>query len=278
MSEADSGVRLQKHLASQGIASRREVDQWIQAGRIKVNGEVAVPGTRVRPEDSIAIDGREVPRARTRERTRVLLYNKPVGEICTRSDPEGRRTVFEHLPTLRNSRWLSVGRLDIHSAGLLLFTNHGELAARLTHPSSNIDREYAVRVDGEVPDEALEQLRAGVELDDGTARFTDIQLDGGEGRNRWYHVCVMEGRNREVRRLFDSQGLTVARLKRVRFGPVVLPRGLPRGTLTEFTDKEVVALAGLVDLRVNAPGPARPDPDQSLSMKQAARSAICSAV
>ncbi len=258
MTDTAPAERLQKVLAARGLGSRRQIEAWIRAGRVRVNGEVAVLGTRVGPDDRIAVDGRPLRATRRAERVRVLLYNKPVGEICTRQDPQRRPTVFEALPTLRQGRWMSVGRLDINSSGLLLFSNHGDLVNALAHPSGGMDREYAVRVDGMPDDAAIRQLLAGVEIDGEPAAFSDIQYYGGEGRNRWFHVCLTEGKNREVRRLFEAVGINVARLKRVRYGPVVLPRGLDRGTLTELTRDEVRALLGLTGVRAQQAGPERP--------------------
>jgi len=242
--------RLQKVLARAGLASRREAEDWISAGRVKVNGAEASLGQRVLPSDAIALDGRllerEVLSACIR---RVLIYHKPVGEICTRHDPEGRPTVFENLPKLREGRWLNVGRLDINTSGLLLLTTDGELANRLMHPSFGMDREYAVRVHGEVDDAMLERLKQGVKLEDGMARFSDIQkAPEGDGINHWYHCVVLEGRNREVRRLWESQGVQVSRLKRVRFGPVFLTSKLAQGRFRELTQAEVDVLSAEVGL------------------------------
>jgi len=249
-----TGERLHKVLARAGIASRREAEDWISAGRVKVNGAVAELGLRILPTDAIAVDGRllerEVLAAAIR---RVLMYHKPVGEICTRRDPEGRPTVFENLPKLREGRWLNVGRLDINTSGLLLLTTDGELANRLMHPSFGMDREYAVRVHGEVDDAMLERLKQGVKLEDGLARFSDIQkAPEGDGINHWYHCVVLEGRNREVRRLWESQGVQVSRLKRVRFGPVFLTSKLAQGRFRELTQEEVDILSAEVGL---APSP-----------------------
>jgi 23S rRNA pseudouridine2605 synthase len=241
--------KLQKVLARAGFGSRRAVEAWIRDGRVRVNGTVAELGRRVGPEDRVEVDGR--PLGRVAERApvaRVLLYNKPAGEICTREDPEGRPTCFDHLPRLPDGRWIAVGRLDLMTTGLLLFTTDGELANRLMHPSSGLDREYAVRVHGEVDGAMLERLREGVLLEDGPARFTDVQFHGGEGTNRWYHVALMEGRNREVRRLWESQGVEVSRLKRVRFGPLVLPSTLVAGRWLELRPEEIEALYRLVGL------------------------------
>jgi 23S rRNA pseudouridine2605 synthase len=241
--------KLQKVLARAGLGSRRAIEGWIAEGRVRVNGEIAELGRRVRAADRIEVDGRLIPRAAEHAQvTRVLLYNKPPGEICTRDDPEGRPTCFERLPRLGDGRWIAVGRLDFNTAGLLLFTTNGDLANRLMHPSAGIDREYAVRVHGEVDGAVLDRLREGVLLDDGPARFTDVRFHGGEGANRWYHVALMEGRNREVRRLWESQGLEVSRLKRVRFGPVVMPSTLIVGRWLEMRPEEIEALCRLVGL------------------------------
>ncbi|WP_045158586.1 23S rRNA pseudouridine(2605) synthase RluB [Stutzerimonas stutzeri] len=248
---ATHGEKLQKVLARLGIASRRDVEKWIVEGRVKVNGAVATLGQRVDSHDAIAVDGRLLKREETSQVVRrVLIYNKPDGEICTRNDPEGRPTVFDRLPRPKEGRWINIGRLDINTTGLLLFTTDGELANRLMHPSYEMDREYAVRVRGEVDDEMIERLKTGVMLEDGPARFTDIQeAPGGEGFNHWYHCVVMEGRNREVRRLWESQGLVVSRLKRVRFGPVFMTSDLPMGRWREMSQAEVDILSEEVGLK-----------------------------
>ncbi|MBL8259237.1 MAG: pseudouridine synthase [Candidatus Competibacteraceae bacterium] len=238
--------RLQKFLARAGLGSRRQIEDWIRQGRISVNGAPAQLGHQVGDADRIQIDGKPVAVRADRQPRRVLAYYKPVGQMTTRRDPEGRPTVFERLPWLRDGRWIAVGRLDLNTQGLLLLTNDGELANRLMHPSSQIEREYAVRVLGAVAPETLERLRAGVSLDDGLARFDDIREVGGEGANRWYHVILREGRNREVRRLWESQGVTVSRLIRVRYGPVVLRRGLHPGRWDELDDVQVDALLAAV--------------------------------
>ncbi len=255
MSESEdyspAGEKLQKVLARMGLASRREIESWIAAGRVKVNGAPASLGQRVDSHDAIALDGRLLKREEASESVRrVLIYNKPDGEICTRDDPEGRPTVFDRLPRPKDGRWINIGRLDINTTGLLLFTTDGELANRLMHPSFQMDREYAVRVRGEVDEEMIERLKAGVMLEDGPAKFTDIkEAPGGEGFNRWYHCVVMEGRNREVRRLWESQGLVVSRLKRVRFGPVFLTSDLPMGRWREMDQREVDILSEEVGLK-----------------------------
>jgi len=245
-----AGEKLQKVLARIGVGSRRDVEAWISHGRIKVNGKDATLGQRVDMHDAITIDGRVIKREEAAESVRrVIMYNKPDGEICTRVDPEGRPTVFDKLPRPKEGRWINIGRLDINTTGLLMFTTDGELANRLMHPSFEMDREYAVRVRGEVDDEMIERLKAGVVLEDGPARFTDIQqAPGGEGFNHWYHCVVMEGRNREVRRLWESQGLVVSRLKRVRFGPVFLNSDLPMGRWREMSQYEVDVLSAEVGL------------------------------
>ncbi|MHB9798333.1 23S rRNA pseudouridine(2605) synthase RluB [Pseudomonas sp. MT3] len=247
---APAGEKLQKVLARMGVGSRRDVEAWIEDGRVKVNGAVATLGQRVGDRDAIAVDDRLLKREKIEEHVRrVLIYNKPEGEVCTRDDPEGRPTVFDRLPRLRSGRWINVGRLDINTTGLLMFTTDGELANRLMHPSYEMDREYAVRVRGEVDEEMIERLKAGVMLEDGPAKFSDIQeAPGGEGFNHWYHVVVMEGRNREVRRLWESQGVIVSRLKRVRFGPVFLTSELTMGRYREMGQRELDILSEEVGL------------------------------
>ncbi|KFF83201.1 23S rRNA pseudouridine(2605) synthase RluB [Pseudomonas syringae] len=246
-----AGEKLQKVLARIGVGSRRDVEAWITQGRIKVNGKDATLGQRVDLHDAISVDGRVIKREEAAETVRrVIMYNKPDGEICTRDDPEGRPTVFDRLPRPKEGRWINIGRLDINTTGLLMFTTDGELANRLMHPSFEMDREYAVRVRGEVDDDMLLRLKNGVILEDGPARFTDIQqAPGGEGFNHWYHCVVMEGRNREVRRLWESQGLVVSRLKRVRYGPVFLNSDLPMGRWREMSQYEVDILAAEVGLQ-----------------------------
>jgi len=246
-----AGEKLQKVLARMGLASRRDIETWISSGRVQVNGVAATLGQRVDLHDAISVDGRVLRREEEQEEVRrVLIYNKPDGEVCTRNDPEGRPTVFDRLPRPRNGRWINVGRLDINTTGLLLFTTDGELANRLMHPSYEMDREYAVRVRGEVTEEMIEQLKAGVMLEDGPAKFTDIkEAPGGEGFNRWFHCVVMEGRNREVRRLWESQGVVVSRLKRVRFGPVFMTSDLPMGRWREMGQRELDILSEEVGLK-----------------------------
>lgn len=232
--------KLQKVLARAGFGSRRVMEQWIKDGRVKVNGAVATLGDRVGGNDRITVDGKKlVPPAKTRDRCRVLLYNKPEREICTRKDPEGRPTVFDRLPGLKHGRWVAVGRLDFNTSGLLLFTTDGEMANALMHPAANIEREYAVRVIGNVTPQTVQKMNDGVLIDGHLCRFTDIQHYGGEGANQWYHVVIMEGRNREVRKLWESQGLKVSRLKRVRFGPIFIPSTVTRGKFTELAAADI---------------------------------------
>lgn len=246
---APVGERLQKVLAQAGLASRRELERWISQGRVKVNGEVASLGLRVVPSDKVYVDDRfvKMPR-RSEQEYKVIVYSKPEGVVCTHSDPEGRPTVFDNLPKLEGQRWISVGRLDINTSGLLILTTDGELANRLMHPSYGVDREYAVRIHGEVDGAMLERLKQGVLLDDGLAKFTDVQEYGGEGRNKWFHVVVMEGRNREVRRLWESQEVQVSRLKRVRYGCIFMPSRLKVGAWEELKVKDINELRDLVNL------------------------------
>lgn len=242
--------KLQKVLARIGLGSRRYMEEVIAAGRVSVNGRIAQIGERIEPGDELRIDGRKVQyQVEDEIRRRVLVYYKPEGEICSRNDPEGRPTVFEQLPQITNDRWVMVGRLDINSTGLLLFTNDGELANRLMHPSNEIEREYAVRVMGEVTPEVKKNLLAGVELEDGPAKFESFSDIGGDGFNRWYQVVVKEGRNREVRRLFESQELKVSRLLRTRYGTVILPRELRTGRWVELDKNDIDSLVKAVELK-----------------------------
>lgn len=234
-----SDEKLQKVLARAGIGSRREMERAIEQGQVKVNDRVAKLGDRVTGQDKIFVNGQRVVLRSELTRRRVILYNKPEGEICSRSDPEGRPTVYGHLPPLKGERWISVGRLDFNTSGLLLFTNDGELANKLMHPSSVIDREYLVRIQGEVTDEMRQSLLRGVVLDDGIARFTDIVDGAGEGKNRWFYCVVMEGRNREVRRLWESQGVKVSRLKRVRYANIFIPSHVRVGQWIDLTEREI---------------------------------------
>lgn len=221
--------RLHKWLAARGCGSRRQMESWISAGRVTVDGEVATLGAKVTGLEKIAVDGRPIRISRASASPKVIIYHKAPGEVCTRSDPQGRPTVFEHLPHLASGRWIGVGRLDLQTSGLLLLTTDGGLANALMHPSTGLQREYSVRVLGEVSAPKLRRLREGIELDDGFARFDTLDFVGGEGSNRWYRVTVKEGRNRLVRRLWEAAGCRVSRLIRTRYGPIALPRDLPAG-------------------------------------------------
>ena len=241
------GEKLQKVLARTGLGSRREMERWIEQGRVSIDGKPATLGDRVTHRERISVDGRPVNTTPAQE-TRCILYHKPTGEVCSRKDPQGRRTVFERLPKLKSGRWISIGRLDYNTSGLLLFTTDGDLANKLMHPSSNIEREYMVRVMGEWKEHMLQRLLDGVMLEDGVARFSDIQDGGGDGINHWFYVVIMEGRNREVRRLWESQGLTVSRLKRVRYGEVFIPSKVKQGQWVELAGKEIKSLYRMADL------------------------------
>ncbi len=246
--------KLQKVLARAGLESRRQIETWIQDGRVQINQHTATIGERVSTNDEIRVDGHKISLSRLSEPPRkILCYHKPVGEVCTRHDPDGRTTVFEQLPRPKQGRWINVGRLDLTTAGLLLLTTDGELAHRLMHPSYNIEREYAVRILGEVDKAMLKRLHNGVQLDDGMARFKQIIDAGGVGANHWYHVILNEGRNHEVRRLWESQGVTVSRLMRIRFGPVFLPKGLRMGEYVDLDEQSQQALLQLVGLNVPPP-------------------------
>jgi len=235
--------RLQKLLAAAGHGSRREIEAWISAGRLRINGATARLGDRAQAADRIELDGKTLALKAAGAAPRVLLYHKPDGEMVTRSDPEGRPTVFQRLPPVPGGKWVAVGRLDINTAGLLLFTDSGELANRLMHPRYEVQREYAVRVLGAVQPEERRQLLAGVALADGAARFDTLEPSGApEGANRWYRVTLREGRNREVRRLFEAIGRKVSRLLRVRYGPVELPRDLRPGRWLELDEKSVAEI------------------------------------
>ncbi len=253
----DPGERLQKALAHAGWGSRRQLEQAIGAGEIQVNGKLAELGLRVRPGDVVQFGSRRKVIGKGPEIERkVLIYNKPEGQVVTRNDPEGRPSVFAGLPKIRG-RWIAVGRLDLNTSGLLLFTTDGELANRLTHPSRQVEREYAIRVLGQVTEEALETLVQGVELEDGPARFEEVVESGGEGANRWFHAVLAEGRNREVRRLWEAVGAKVSRLKRVRFGPIMLESRLSVGRWRYAADDEVNYLLELAGLPA---APKRPRP------------------
>jgi 23S rRNA pseudouridine2605 synthase len=242
----DSGEKLHKLLAQSGFGSRREIEGWIEAGKVSVNGEPAHVGQRVRPRDRVKVHGRLVSLRPVPRLPRVLIYHKPEGEIVSRGDPEGRPSVFDRLPVLKRSRWVAVGRLDFNTSGLLLLTTSGELANRLMHPSYGMEREYAVRVVGELSEAQREALLNGVELADGIAGFHSLLDQGGEGTNHWYRVVLGEGRNREVRRLFEAVGSMVSRLIRVRYGPIAMSRRLKRGMFEELDETATRALLATV--------------------------------
>lgn len=245
-----SGERVQKVLSRMGFGSRREIERWIEEGKIKINGKVCGLGDRVESGDWVHVNGKRIIIREQQELTRVIMYHKPEGEVCTRSDPEGRPTVFDHLPKAGRARWISIGRLDINTSGLLLFTTNGELANRLMHPSNEVEREYAVRVNGTVTREILRQLTTEVMLEDGPAHFDDIQDGGGEGYNHWYYVVIREGRNREVRRLWEAVDVRVSRLIRVRYGNVIMPKSLHKGRVKELDADAVKQLGETVGLEL----------------------------
>lgn len=234
--------RIQKCLARLGYGSRRGIEEWIKDGRVKVKGKTVRLGDHMELSDPVTLDGETLHLQQEAIETRVLMYHKPAGEICTASDPEGRKSVFEALPRLDNGRWVGVGRLDMNTSGLLLFTNDGALANKLMHPSGHMPREYAVRILGNVTQEILKKLTRGVMLEDGHARFEEIVESGGAGANSWFHVVLMQGRNRIVRRLWESQDLRVSRLQRVRFGPIVLPRSVRPGSWVELNQAQIDSL------------------------------------
>lgn len=251
----EESVKLQKALADAGLGSRRELEEWIAAGRVSVNGEPAHVGQRIGPHDKVKVNGRLVNLKSQVRVPRVLLYHKPEGEIVSRDDPDKRASVFEKLPRIHGGRWIAIGRLDFNSCGLLLFTNSGDLANRLMHPRYGLERDYAVRILGELSDEAARRLTTGIEIGDGEARFLRLHDAGGEGANRWYNVTLAEGRNREVRRMFEAVGVTVSRLMRVRYGPIALPPQLKRGQCRELDAAEVGELLKILDRGLPAAAP-----------------------
>jgi 23S rRNA pseudouridine2605 synthase len=245
-------------LAQAGVGSRREMEEWIKEGKITVNGAVATIGSRVVPSDLIRIGRRTIRWPGTHRLPRVMIYHKPEGEIVSHEDPEGRTSVFEKLPQLRGAKWLAVGRLDYNTSGLLIFTTSGELANRMMHPRFAVEREYAVRIVGQLKPDQVRQLEQGIALSDGLAKCESVQDEGGEGTNHWYRIVLKEGRNRVVRRLFEALGLTVSRLIRVRFGVVALPPRLKRGQVNPLAAAEVKALLEWLEAHAPAP-PARQD-------------------
>ncbi|HLP97309.1 MAG TPA: pseudouridine synthase [Sideroxyarcus sp.] len=256
------GERLQKVLAQAGIGSRREMEEWISAGRVTVNGVVATLGERVSEGDRVQVDGRAVRLQLQAEQAmpRVLLYHKQEGEIVSRDDPDERASVFDSLPKLRGQKWIAIGRLDFNTSGLLIFTTSGELANRLMHPRFEVEREYAVRVQGEMTPEQMKQMTGkGVELEDGVVKFAKLSDEGGEGFNHWYRIVIKEGRNREVRRTFEALGLPVSRLMRVRFGIINLPPRIKRGMMAELGEAEVGKILEWVGLPVGTPRQVSPE-------------------
>lgn len=236
----DTPQRLQKLIAQAGLASRRQAETWIEAGRVQVNGEPARLGDRATPDDVVTVDGRPLPESA--ETCQVVAYHKPAGQITSRSDEQGRPTVFDNLPELSHGRWIAVGRLDFQTSGLLLLTTDGQLANRLMHPSGQVQRRYMARVRGTPNREQLERLTTGVDLEDGVAKFEYIREKRGKGSNRWYEVALREGRNREVRRIWQAVGLEVSRLIRIGYGPISLDQGHPAGEVRWLSKKEIQAL------------------------------------
>ena len=236
-------TRIHKILADHGIGSRRGIESLINQRKVKVNGELATLGQLVSEHDIFEVEGRTVRLSKKDpSKKRILMYNKKVGEISSRNDPDHKKTIFDSLPKLKSGRWISVGRLDINTSGLILFTNDGSLANQLMHPSSNIEREYIARVHGQVTDQILNNLMKGVKLEDGFAKFTDVQGGRKGNTNQWFAMVIMEGRTREVRRLWESQGLEISRLKRVRYGSLFLPASLKQGAFKELSKSEISAL------------------------------------
>lgn len=236
--DSQSGEKIQKVLARIGIASRRHIEKYISEGRIEIGNRLATIGDRINGNEKIKLDGHLI-KLPPPISTRLLAYHKPIGLVCTRSDPQGRETVYSQLPPIKIGRWVMIGRLDINTSGLLLFTNNGELANKLMHPSSNIEREYAVRVLGEVSKQTEKKLLTGVKLEDGLAKFKRLMANGKKGANQWYRVVLNEGRNRIVRRLWESQGITVSRLIRIRFGKIRLAKDLPSGQYIELDQRSI---------------------------------------
>ncbi len=242
--------RIQKVLSRLGMGSRRQIEAWIRAGKITINKQTAQLGDRISKGDRVYLNGKSVDLSRLAQvKRRVIAYYKNEGEICSRDDPEHKDSVFDHLPKLENGRWIAIGRLDLNTCGLMLFTTDGELANRLMHPSFEIEREYAARVLGEVPPEALDNMLKGVEAEDGVLKFDQIRDAGGTGANHWYHVILHQGRYREVRRLWESQGIKVSRLKRVRYGSIILPRSLKLGKWYELEQSQIKELLDLTGLK-----------------------------
>lgn len=245
-----TGDKLQKIIANAGLTSRRKAEAWIKSGRVSVNGTIADLGDRAETTDKIRVDGKIIQITSDENfQRRMLAYHKPEGEICTRNDPEGRPSVFDVLPNIKQGRWINIGRLDINTSGLLFFTNDGEMANRLMHPSYQLLRKYAVRVRGNITADILKQLTIGVELEDGPAKFESVVDAGGEGSNHWYKVTLREGKNREIRRLWEAFDIQVSRLHRIQYGHFELPRSIKRGRWQELATYELAEFENLVDLK-----------------------------
>jgi 23S rRNA pseudouridine2605 synthase len=267
----DSSEKLHKALATAGMGSRRDMEALIAEGRVTINGVVAKVGDRVKQGDLVKLNGKVVRLGWRKQTPRVLIYHKLEGEIVSRDDPEGRPSVFDNLPSVRSGRWISIGRLDFNTEGLLIFTTDGELANHLTHPRYEVEREYAVRLIGALDAIQMNALLTGVELDDGLAKVDQIVPAGGEGVNQWYHLIIKEGRNREVRRLMEHLGLTVSRLIRVRFGPIAMPPRLKRGMKEELPEAEVEALQRWCGMLKNAVEQRKQDEAESAPRPETSR-------
>lgn len=241
-------MRVQKVLAASGAGSRREMEQWVSQGMVQINGKVAALGDKVGPQDRVTVKGNSIKLKWPDRLPRILIYYKQEGEIVSRDDPQGRVTIFDRLPQAKSSRWVAIGRLDVNTSGLLILTTSGELVNRFAHPSFEVEREYAVRILGELTTEQKKELTTEVMLDDGVAKLQSITDQGGEGVNKWYNVVIKEGRNREVRRIFETLGLTVSRLMRIRFGPIGLPQRLKRGSFYELNQYEVANIVKWADM------------------------------
>ncbi len=263
----EQSERLHKVLATAGLGSRRDMEQLILEGRVSINGQPAQVGDKVKPGDVVKVNGKPVRLNWKVQLPRVLLYHKPEGEIVSRDDPEGRPSVFDNLPPIRGGRWITVGRLDFNTEGLLIFTTDGDLANRLSHPRYEVEREYAVRLIGALDQEKMDALLAGVPLDDGLAKVESIVPAGGEGVNQWYRLVIKEGRNREVRRLMEHLGLTVSRLIRVRFGPLAMPSRLKRGMKEELEEQDVESLMRWCGLD-KAGQPVKPEPAEHAGSRE----------
>jgi 23S rRNA pseudouridine2605 synthase len=250
--------KLHKILAQSGLGSRRDMEALIEKGEVRVNGQVATLGARISEEDQVMVGRRKVRLNFAEELPRVLLYHKPEGEIVSRHDPDGRASVFDQLPPIKGSKWVNVGRLDFNTSGLLIFTNQGELANRMAHPSFEVEREYSVRLVGELTLEQLKQATTQIDLEDGPARFESLRDGGGEGTNHWYHVVLKEGRNREVRRMFEAMHLMVGRLIRTRFGGISLPPRLRRGQSVELPPEQVKKVMEWLGMKAKMPAQRRP--------------------